>query len=57
MLHWVNAVFYLFKEGQPHAAQALNLRWIGRARAVMERMSAMAPDWHGGVVHFVWGGG
>ena len=55
MLHWVNAVFYLFKEGQPHVAQAFNLRWIRRARAVMERMSAVAPDWHGGAVYFVWG--
>ena len=55
MLHWVNAVFYLFKEGQPHAAQVFNLRWVRRARAVMERMSAVAPDWNGGAVHFVWG--
>lgn len=55
MLHWVNAVFYLFKEGQPPAAQMFNLRWIRRARTVMERMNAVAPDWHGGAVHFVWG--
>lgn len=55
MLHWVNAVFYLFKEGQPPVAQIFNLRWIRRAHTVMERMSDVAPDWHGGAVHFVWG--
>ncbi len=55
MLHWVDAVFYLFKDGQSHAAQVFNLRWIGRARVVMDRMSTVAPDWHGGAVHFVWG--
>lgn len=55
MLHWVNSVFYLFKEGQPLAAQPFNLRWIRRARTVMERMSTVSPDWNRGAVHLVWG--
>lgn len=55
MAFWVNAVFYLYKDGQLAMGQALNYRWVVRARSVMERMSAVAPDWGVGMVDFIWG--
>lgn len=55
MFFWVNAVFYVFKEGQSVAGQVFNFRWIGRARQVMEHMTALDPDWGRGALHLTWG--
>jgi tetratricopeptide (TPR) repeat protein len=55
MLFWVNAVFYSYKEGQGYIGQAINFRWVKRARHVMDHMTSIDPDWGGGVLHFTWG--
>jgi len=52
---WVTALFYWYKDCQGAIAQALNFRWIGRARQVMERMTQLDPDWGHGMLHFTWG--
>ena len=55
MFHWVNAVFYSYKEGQGFIGQVINFRWIQRAKQVMEQMTSIDPDWGGGALHFTWG--
>lgn len=55
MFFWVNAVFYMFKEAQWEPAQALNYRWITRARRVMEHMTTIRPDGKDPLMDFVWG--
>jgi tetratricopeptide (TPR) repeat protein len=55
MLFWVNAVFYMYKDGQGYIGQVINFRWVQRARKVMEHLTSIDPDWAGGVLHFTWG--
>jgi polyhydroxybutyrate depolymerase len=55
MFFWVNAVFYMFKEARWAPGQALNYRWIKRARRVMEQMTAIRPDGKDPLLDFVWG--
>ncbi len=44
MFFWVNAVFYQFKETLRGPSQVVNVRWIRRARQVMDHMATLAPD-------------
>ncbi len=44
MFFWVNAVFYQFKETLRGPSQMANVRWIRRARQVMDHMATLAPD-------------
>lgn len=55
MLFWINAVFYMYKEGQSYLGQVINFRWVQRARQVLEHMTSIDPDWNGGALHFTWG--
>ena len=55
MFFWVNAVFYMFKETRWAPGQALNYRWITRARRVMEHMTKIRPDGKYPLLDFVWG--
>lgn len=55
MFFWVNAVFYMFKEAQWGPFQALNYRWIKRAKLVMEHMTLIRPNGKDPLLDFVWG--
>ncbi len=55
MFFWVNAVFYMFKEAQWAPFQALNYRWIKRAKLVMEQMTVIRPNGQDPLSDFVWG--
>lgn len=55
MIKWVTAVFYLYGDTLSSVGKILNVRWLHRARRVMERMSAIDPDWGEGVLRFSWG--
>lgn len=55
MFFWVNAVFYQFKEARWPPFQALNYRWIKRARRVMEHMTSLRPEGKNPLLDFVWG--
>jgi polyhydroxybutyrate depolymerase len=54
MFFWINSVFYLFKETQSPIEQALNFRWIGRARNMMEHLTAVVPP-PDARIDFLWG--
>ena len=55
MIKWVTAVFYLYGNTLSSLGKVLNVRWLNRSRRVMERMSAIDPDWGEGVLRFSWG--
>ena len=55
MIKWVTAVFYLYGDTLSSAGKVLNVRWLGRVRRVLERMSAVDPDWGEGLLQFSWG--
>ncbi len=55
MFFWVNSVFYNFKECYGYMGQALNFRWIQRAKRVMEHMDTIDPGWGNGMLYFTWG--
>ncbi len=44
MFFWVNAVFYQFKETMRGPSQMINVRWIRRARQVMDHMATLKPE-------------
>jgi len=55
MHFWVTAVSYRFKETLPPLLYPFNMRWIERERALLERMTAVDPDWGDGAVAFAQG--
>ncbi len=55
MFFWVNAVFYRFKEAQWAPLQAVNYRWIKRAKQVMEQMTAIGTNDQYPLLDFLWG--
>ncbi len=54
MFFWVNAVFYQFKETLRGPSQPANVRWIRRARQVMDHMATLAPE-HDFRIDFLFG--
>ena len=52
MHFWVTAVSYRFKKTLSPFAYPLNLRWIERERAVLQRMHELDPEWGRGAVRF-----
>ncbi|HBH60230.1 MAG TPA: hypothetical protein DDX85_00495 [Nitrospiraceae bacterium] len=54
MLFWTTGIFYYYKDCLGPAAQVINFHWIKRAQRVLERMSAINPDYAGGAIHFTW---
>jgi len=55
MNFWATAVSYYFKECLSGLGHVVNFRWMKRERAVIERMSALDPEWGDGAVGFAWG--
>ncbi len=55
MMKWATAVFYLYGDTLSSLGKILNVRWLNRARTVMERMSAVDADWRHGILRFSWG--
>jgi tetratricopeptide (TPR) repeat protein len=54
MLFWTTGIFYYYKDCLGAAGQVINFHWIRRAKSVLQRMSAVDPDYAGGAVHFSW---
>lgn len=54
MLFWTTGIFYYYKDCLGPAGQVINFHWIRRAKSVLQRMSAIDPDYAGGAVHFSW---
>jgi hypothetical protein len=52
---WATAIFYYFREGVPNIAKGVNIRWIARAKLVMDRLNEVAPEWNGGANLFTYG--
>lgn len=49
---WSTAMFYYFKECVPDIFKIFNNRWVRRNKQIMDRLSAVAPGWHGGANEF-----
>ena len=54
MLFWTTGIFYYYKDCLGAAGQVINFHWIRRAQRVLQRMSAIDPDYAGGAVYFTW---
>jgi tetratricopeptide (TPR) repeat protein len=54
MLFWTTGIFYYYKDCLGAVGQVINFHWIKRAQRVIQRMSAIDPDYAGGAIHFTW---
>jgi hypothetical protein len=55
MFYWYVAIGQYWTECYNSVSHLLNFYWPARANKVLERMSALQPDWKYGRVHMAWG--
>jgi len=54
MYRWYLALGNCWTDCYGICGKLLNCRWPGRSKKVLERMTAVAPDWYDGSIHFSW---
>lgn len=53
LYHWYTAAGYLLSR-QSIVGKLINIKWAGRTKQVLDRMTAISPGWNNGAVHMSW---